>query len=713
MDPRKTEPLEAERAIMLTLLTTNLPPGIPRPNRIIDSGRGYWGFWKLETPQSVDGAGKLTSTVESYGEGLEQAFNPYADRCHNIDRIARLPGTRNSKTGNMARVLHDYSHDTPYPIESFPRASETPKVNDKARIQIDWTKVKKPGWLTSAAGLPDDTPRKIKIIVGHKGKDNKGRLRELEEDLQEAGLITKRYGSWSEVTFALAAALKHWNRHSPEEIAEALMANLPCNEHVTNNDDPHRAVERAINRSHDRKPAGEPPSEPTIAVPPPEVRHPLHGGCFDERTTLALLNSHYMVGRQYGTTAIYHVEDDGRVVMVPEKQFKLEIANICVPTVNGKPVPSYKFWVEHPQRHERRLVFKPYGELKPGEYNHWRGFGVEARKGWQKLRHLMRHIYRMICKRDKAKFKYLMRWLAWAVQHPNRQAETVVLLVSRAQGSGKTILGDVMKKIFGRHGGKISNRDDLLGRFNDATEHWTYLLGEEILWAGDHKATDVFKDAITAATRWVETKFGAKKEIPNMLHIILLTNHEHAVAAGVKDRRFFVIEVDDTLAQDKKYFDPIYADLENGAHEEFLYLLQNLQLGDWHPRQLHKTAEAITQQRMSADSVCQWAQACVNADELVNENPGWHLGTNYESKILRKSHAWYCKQHGLRSVNEEVFGEACTAMFGLRRRFPATNANKLRPWGYDVPEGDAWQEKIDERLGIAKADQQPAGAGQN
>jgi hypothetical protein len=37
LDPRPGKPLETERAVMLALLTTNLPPGIPRPSRIIDS----------------------------------------------------------------------------------------------------------------------------------------------------------------------------------------------------------------------------------------------------------------------------------------------------------------------------------------------------------------------------------------------------------------------------------------------------------------------------------------------------------------------------------------------------------------------------------------------------------------------------------------------------------------------------------------------------
>ena len=118
LDPRKAEPLETERTAMLALLTTELPDGLPRPNRVIDSGRGFWGYWKLDKPAPVDGSennvnGPLTETVERYGRGIEQAFGAhFADGCRNIDRIARLPGTVNTKTGrwpvcseNLATML--------------------------------------------------------------------------------------------------------------------------------------------------------------------------------------------------------------------------------------------------------------------------------------------------------------------------------------------------------------------------------------------------------------------------------------------------------------------------------------------------------------------------------------------------------------------------------------------------------------------------------
>jgi hypothetical protein len=259
-DPRPGRPIKAERAEMLASLTINLPEEMPKPNRVIDSGRGYWGFCKLAAAQPVDGAtyndkkqfirnNPLTEIVESYGRGIEQAFGEFADDCSNIDRIARLPGTINHKTGQMACVLHEFSHDEPHAIETFPQSDKKDRKSPKADkttedVAIDWTKVRKPGWLQSVTDLPDSVPLKLKLIAGHTGN-----LKDLNFDLREKNLLTKDYRSWSEVTLALAAILKRCN-YTPEQVAEALSADLPCNQHIASQEDKERAIERAISKSH-------------------------------------------------------------------------------------------------------------------------------------------------------------------------------------------------------------------------------------------------------------------------------------------------------------------------------------------------------------------------------------------------------------------------------------------------------------------------------
>ena len=123
------------------------------------------------------------------------------------------------------------------------------KPSGATDIKIDWSKVQRPGWLKSAADLPDDAPAKLKQIIGHTGN-----LRELNADLIQLGILKKGYGSWSDVTHAIAAGFKFYGKYIPEQIAEALLADLPCNRHVAKQQDKERAIERAISRSHEPKP---------------------------------------------------------------------------------------------------------------------------------------------------------------------------------------------------------------------------------------------------------------------------------------------------------------------------------------------------------------------------------------------------------------------------------------------------------------------------
>ena len=209
------------------------------------------------------------------------------------------------------------------------------------------------------------------------------------------------------------------------------------------------------------------------------------------------------------------------------------------------------------------------------------------------------------------------------MQNPDKHPGVIIVLKSRKQGTGKSTLGVVMLRIFGQHGALIDDSERLLGRFNDWLEPISFILAEEILWAGDHKTADKLKSRVTADTVQIERKGGAIRDIPNRLHIMMTTNHDHAVAAGVGDRRDVVYDVSDERACDKNWFDPIYQDLDDGSTSEFLYFLQNVKLGEWHPRQILKTAEATEQQRMTGDSICQWSQACIYADAIVGARTIW------------------------------------------------------------------------------------------
>jgi hypothetical protein len=282
------------------------------------------------------------------------------------------------------------------------------------------------------------------------------------------------------------------------------------------------------------------------------------GGVYSPDEALKEMNSSFLVGKGEQDTAVYRRYGDRSLAFISNEQFRLANANRFVKNGSGKPIPIAKYWIESPDRLEVDLVFKPGDDIEPGEYNQWLGYPVVPRRTRRKLWSLLRHIWKVICRRNKPKFKYLLRWLAWAVQNPDKAAGVVVVLVSRKQGTGKSTLGVVMLRIFGRHGALIDDKERLLGRFNDWLEIISFVLLEEVLWAGDHRTADKLKSTITGETIQVERKFGGCRQVPNRLHMMMTTNHEFAVPAGAGDRRYFVQDVSDEHACDKAWFDRIY-----------------------------------------------------------------------------------------------------------------------------------------------------------
>lgn len=416
----------------------------------------------------------------------------------------------------------------------------------------------------------------------------------------------------------------------------------------------------------------------------------LKGGTYAAHDALSLLNERYLVGETDDETAIFRIRRDATLAFVNKEQFQLELANITVQITDahGRVTlqPAAKFWLQHPSRHRRTIAFNPRGTTGPDEYNLWRGFSVVPQGGWQKQRRFLRHLREIVCRRDRGKFKYLLRWLAFAVQHPDKHPETVLVLMSSTEGTGKSTVGWVMLQIFGHHGLLVDEQDRLLGRFTEHLETVCFVVAEEMMWAGEGngKNTDKLKSRITAETILIEAKFRRARAVPNRMHVIMTTNHEHAVKAGVRDRRYVVLDVADHVAQSKAWFDPLYADLKGGGISQFLHLLLNINLRDWHPREIIKTAEAGEQQRLSADSMAQWMQACIDADAIIGSVHGLSsdLSKTIASEVLREAYTGYCNQNRLRALSVDAFSKRLSAMFGPRKRLPQQGGR--RPWGYQV-----------------------------
>jgi hypothetical protein len=447
------------------------------------------------------------------------------------------------------------------------------------------------------------------------------------------------------------------------------------------------------------------PNPTSASLVPAPRRLPLVGGVLDPGPALDLMNSWFFVSEQGGEVGIYRIEDDGTLTYLAMDDFRLRLANMFVDVSSQNQQPGSKlvgidkFWLQHPARRQcNKIVFEPGGKVGIDEYNSWRGFAVLPTAGWQKQRRLLRHIFRIICRRDKAKFKYLMKWLAWAVQNPDRHAEVIIVLISNTEGSGKSTLGIIMLDIFGRrHGLLVDDKDQLLGNFNSHLETTCFVLGEEVLWAGDNKTADALKSRITASSIPIEAKYRQRRQVPNRLHVMLTTNHTWAISAGMQARRYFVVEVSDEVAQDPGWFGPLYQDLDEGGRGEFLNLLLTLNLGSWHPRKVPKTVELVEQQVLSAGSVEQWLLGSVEVDNLAGRTDPQELGCDIPTQILYEAYCEYTRRRTARVETLVMFGKLLTKLFGPSRRLPASRSGK-RAVGYSVPDAAALRLAVHKHL---------------
>ena len=113
---------------------------------------------------------------------------------------------------------------------------------------------------------------------------------------------------------------------------------------------------------------------------------------------------------------------------------------------------------------------------------------------------------------------------------------------------------------------------------------------------------------------------------------------------------------------------------------------------------------------MSGDSVSQWSQACIIADAIIGAGRGSYgsdithdLGTPISFEALCEAYTGFCRQNSLRALSTDGFGKACADVRPPEASPGASKHHgngKRRPWGYHVPKGSKWQEKVDARLGI-------------
>jgi hypothetical protein len=240
------------------------------------------------------------------------------------------------------------------------------------------------------------------------------------------------------------------------------------------------------------------------------------------------------------------------------------------------------------------------------------------------------HVRHNLCCGDEAHYQYLLKWMAWSVQNPDKPAGVAVILIGK-EGTGKSILGRWLRKMFGQHGKLFTNQKHLTGDFNAELGNTVFLFADEAFNAKDKKANSILKALITEDTFTLEKKGVDAIMARNHLHIMMASNERHVIPAGLQARRYLVLEVSDAKIQDPEYFTPLWDGLENGGTEAMLFDLLHMDLGSWNPMHgVPKTTALVGQQADNLPtihrhvlSMLQSAQAHGAIQTKSPATPGW------------------------------------------------------------------------------------------
>lgn len=641
VDCRAGETLGSERRRIMQLLAD--PKDVPKPTLVIDSGGGFWGFWKLNAPLNGDSTTETADEHARYNRQLELIFG--GDNCFDISRIARLPGSINwpnkqkrdkGRTPERATVV-EWHEDRVYPIERFVKSDPAKRLIPSGVLNVENVK-----YLDTVDDLPETVSAYVKALIVQ------------GTDLDDPNKFPSRSEAVWFVTSALVEA------QVPDDVIYAVLtdSSFKISESVLENMSSTRDyAARQIGRAKENvlikdqqiseilKVANTPtkalfyPIAPVTPSPEIGVDTALKIPSTAEEWIDWMNRKHAVIGNMGGKCRVieevYHRQLkrtllSSQAVYDFQQRYQHIKVTIPSPTVRGRnlELPLGAFWIDHcRRRYFDRMEFCPQDDAPPNIYNMWKGFGVVAAPGDCGL--LVTHIFENVCNKNEECFEYLLNWFARGVQFPWLPGYTAVVLRG-AMGAGKGVVINAYGHLFGRHYMSITDTRHLVGNFNMHLQDCCVLFADEAFYAGDKKNESSLKALITEPTLTIEGKGLQVVSSPNNLHILMASNSDWVVPVSMEDRRFFVLDVSSAKRNNSTYFAAILNQLSDGGSGAFLDMLMKRDISKFDVTRIPQT-EALRQQKIhSLSPVAQWWYQKLIDGRIFLHNDKWERTVSFD-----------------------------------------------------------------------------------
>lgn len=289
--------------------------------------------------------------------------------------------------------------------------------------------------------------------------------------------------------------------------------------------------------------------------------------------------------------------------------------------------------------------FDPAGTDPRIKCNLWGGWPTTPQRGnCDRLLELLEYI----CSNDdnyKELFKWVIRWLAFPIQHPGAKMQTA-LVVQGPQGTGKNLFFEAYKAIYAEYG-RVIDQDAVEDKFNDWASRKLFMIADEVVARAElYHAKNKLKGIVTGNTIRINPKNVSAHDEVNHVNLVFLSNEYQPLVLENDDRRYLVIKTPEKLGAE--FYKEVRAEIDAGGIAALHWHLLNLDLGDFneHTKPLMTQAKSDLIE-MSRDSVSSFLLDWMRGE--VKDAPfcpclGTHLYITYKR---------YCDHVGERSPRSQ------------------------------------------------------------
>ena len=147
------------------------------------------------------------------------------------------------------------------------------------------------------------------------------------------------------------------------------------------------------------------------------------------------------------------------------------------------------------------------------------------------------------------------------------------------------------------------------------------VFADEAFWAQDRRGEGALKILITEPVLPIEGKGRNIRFARNVVHLLIASNNDWVVPAGLDERRFCVIDVDDARALDRAYFTAVVTQMSRGGAEAMLHDLMRHNLSRFDISKVPDTT-ALTEQKLLSMRPFEkwWLQKLMDGHLLPDHN---------------------------------------------------------------------------------------------